>query len=57
MLNISEKRSYEKPLLEVCGSMVDRTLFDDPDDRTGSGNFFNRRRDDDPNGNHGRRHC
>jgi len=28
MRKVSEKRSYEKPMLEVCGSLVEQTLDD-----------------------------
>jgi hypothetical protein len=37
MQTVTDKRRYEKPVLEVCGSMIERTLCDD--DCTGSDCF------------------
>jgi hypothetical protein len=30
MQKLTEKRPYEKPILEICGSMVESTLCEDP---------------------------
>jgi hypothetical protein len=39
MQKISEKKPYEKPVLEVCGSMVESTLCDTTDGSIPSMNF------------------